>query len=336
MLPRDVTVITGDPSLPDQSKPGQRYSAEDLDALGRMRAALATLGEYRFRFLDRHDALLTELTTRRPRLVLNLCDTGFRNQARLELHVPALLELLDVPYTGAPPACIATCYDKAVVRDAAAALGVPVPVERYVDPADPAAAVTTFPALIKPNLGDGSLGITKDAVVRDATAARDYLRWLARELPGHDALIQEYLPGPEYSIGVIGNPDGPFEILPALEVDFSALPAGLSPILSYESKSIPDSPYWTDIRFHAAQLDATIVTALRHHARALFRRLGLRDYARIDFRADARGQIKLLEVNPNPAWSWDGKLALMTGLAGRAYPELFRMILTAAEARASN
>ena len=54
------------------------------------------------------------------------------------------------------------------------------------------------------------------------------------------------------------------------------------------------------------------------HSARLFERLGCRDYARFDFRADAKGEIKLLEVNPNPGWCWDGKVNLMAGFAGHA------------------
>ena len=63
-----------------------------------------------------------------------------------------------------------------------------------------------YPALIKPNQGDGSVGITKDAVVRSAAEAERYVAWLRRELPGRALLLQEYLPGPEYGVGLIGNP----------------------------------------------------------------------------------------------------------------------------------
>jgi len=330
---RDVTVVLGDPSLPDRSKPGHRFNPEDLECVARLKAALAELADRRFTFLDRHDTLLADLAARPPALVLNLCDTGFRNEARFELHVPALLEILGVPYTGASPASMAVCYDKALVRDAAARAGVAVPVETWVDPADPGALPAAYPALIKPNLGDGSLGITKDAVVHDEAAARRYLAWLAVELPGRAALMQEYLSGPEYGLGVVGNPGAGFEILPPLEVDFGALPAGLPPILGYESKSHPDSPYWTDVRFRPAALAAAARARLGTQALALFGRLGLRDYARFDFRADAAGTVKLLEVNPNPAWSWDGKLAIMIGFRGGAYADLFRLILAAAERR---
>ena len=65
----------------------------------------------------------------------------------------------------------------------------------------------------------------------------------------------------------------------------------------------------------------------------MFERLGCREYARFDFRADARGEIKLLEVNPNPGWCWDGKMNLMAGFQGMRYSEMLAQILQAAVER---
>jgi D-alanine-D-alanine ligase len=73
-----------------------------------------------------------------------------------------------------------------------------------------------------------------------------------------------------------------------------------------------------------------VLAAIADHARRLFARLGCRDYARFDFRCAEDGRPRLLEVNPNPAWANDGKLALMAGFAGIAYPDLLQMILGAA------
>jgi D-alanine-D-alanine ligase len=254
--------------------------------------------------------------------------------AQHELHVPAYLELLGVPYTGAPPAAIATCYDKEIVRLVAAGHGIAVPREHFL-PADagPEALPDLYPALLKPNQADGSVGITKDAVVHDSAEARRYLGWLRDALPGRDVLVQEYLPGPEYGIGLVGNPESGLRALPALSVDFSRLPVGLAPILSYESKAIPDSPYWTDVRFERAALPPETEARLADASKWLFRRLGLRDYARFDFRTSATGEIALMEVNPNPAWANDGKLAFMAGFAGMSYRDLLRAILDAALAR---
>ncbi len=336
MAELSILVLTGDPRLPDASKRDQRYNEEDLATFHTMREALGSLPGFLFDFLDDHSALLDRLRLRPPDLVLNFCDTGYRNNAARELHIPALLGLLGIPYSGAPPAAIAVCLDKQIVSLVAESRGVPVPNEVCVEATDaPATLPFPFPALIKPNQADGSLGITRRARVASAEEARAYLRWLDRTLPGRAALIQEYLPGPEYTVGLIGNPARGLEALPVLEVDYSGLPAGLVPILPYESKAIPDSPYWTDIRYRPTQAKAGVVESMIRHSKVLFERLGLRDYGRFDFRAGADGIPRLMDVNPNPAWASDGKLALMAGFAGLPYAAMLRSIVESALCRLS-
>jgi D-alanine-D-alanine ligase len=329
-----VCVLTGDPRLPDPTKRDQRYNEEDFATQRAMREAFEGMQGFRFEFEDDHRALFERLRRNPPDLVLNFCDTGFRNVATQELHVPALLETLGVPYSGASPACMAYCYDKQIVRLLAQALGVPVPREAYLAADAPLAALPDlYPALIKPNQADGSVGIRHDAVVRSRGEAQDYVAWVRGELPGRALLVQEYLPGPEYGIGLIGNPEAELRALPPLEVDFSGLPEGLNPILAFESKAFPDSPYWTEIKFRQAEAAEATLAGMAGHARRLFARLGCRDYARFDFRCAADGAPRLMEVNPNPAWANDGKLAFMAGFAGIAYPEMLRMILDAARVR---
>jgi len=345
----DVSVLLGDPRLPDALKRSGMFADEDFEAFVRMKAALVEVAEghgYRFRYLEDHGTLLADLAADPPPFVLNFCDTGFRNDAGRELHLPAYLELLEIPYSGSGPVCLGLCYDKALVRSLAASLGIPVPDELAVRPGERLdAALTTwgdrFPALLKPALGDGSVGITQNAVVRTREEALVYLRGLRRSLPGSGLLIQEYLEGTEYGIGLIGNPEtgtgagGGLTALPPMEVDFGGLPPELPPILCYESKALPDSPYYTDIVYREAVLDAGTRALLVERSHRLFERLGCRDYARFDFRADAAGEVKLLEVNPNPAWCWDGKMHFMGGFAGLSYPDLLAKILEAAQRRVS-
>lgn len=329
-----VTVLLGDPSLPDASKPGNRFNPEDFETIDRMKSALAGEGGYEFSFIDRHDRLPERLMADRPEFVLNLCDVGYRNMARLELHVVALLELLEIPYSGNGPAAITLCNDKSMIHGAARDVGVPVPDQRFwADAASVHDFDLPYPVIVKPNRTHGSLGITKDAVVESEADARAYLEMLAELLPGQPVLLQEYLAGAEYSVGIIGNGGDGYLVLPPVEVDYSGLPDGLSPILSYESKTIPDSPYWTDIRYHEAALDDATRNALTGHATAMFERLGCQDYARCDFRAGRDGVVKLLEVNPNPAWSYDGKLAMMAGFAGMRYGEMLTRIIDVARRR---
>jgi len=330
----EVTVLLGDPRLPDACKRDGRFNEEDLETIERLRSALGSLKDFRFEYVDRHEGLLDDLRARTPAFVLNLCDEGYGNDALKELHVPALLEVLGIPYSGAGPAALGLCYDKAHVRAIAEGLDIPVPLETLSDPDDQGATLpSVLPALVKPALGDSSVGITVRSVVDSPRALLDRMRELRSELPGRPLLIQELLTGPEYSVGLIGNPGQGYEFLPVLEVDYSELPEGLPHILGYESKWLPDSPYWTHLRYRPAELAEERIRELWDWSARLFERLGCRDYARVDFRCDAEGRPKLLEVNPNPGWCWDGKLNLMAEFGGRSYAELLLSILEAAQRR---
>ncbi|MBI3682416.1 MAG: ATP-grasp domain-containing protein, partial [Acidobacteria bacterium] len=299
----DVTVVMGDPRLPDAVKRGGKFNPEDLEDIRRLRDALSELSGYKFRYLDNHATLDRDLFELRTDLIFNLCDEGFNNDPFKELHVPAILETLGLPYTGAGPSALAACYDKNLVRAVAMTLDIPVPLETLVWPdKQDAALVCALPALLKPNYGDGSEGITKDAVVKNEKALLDYLEKLRVAFPRRPILVQEYLTGGEYSVALIGNPDQGLRALPILEVDFSRLDAELPKILGYESKWEPASPYWAQIRYQPSQLPERQQLQLVESSTRLFERLGCRDYARFDFRADARGEIKLLEANPNPGW----------------------------------
>jgi len=106
----------------------------------------------------------------------------------------------------------------------------------------------------------------------------------------------------------------------------------LPQICGYESKWLPNSPYWNIKSIHATlpkETEKSIVACCLK----LFERLECRDYTRFDWRLDQRGNPKLLEVNPNPGWCWDGHLAKMAKLAGMSYSKMLKAILHAAEQR---
>lgn len=116
------------------------------------------------------------------------------------------------------------------------------------------------------------------------------------------------------------------EALPILEADYSKLPGNLPKILGYESKWYPK----------LALLDEKTARNLIDASMNLFQRLKCRDYARFDFRMDFQGNPRLLEINPNPGWCWDGKMSLMAEFAGIAYHELLEKFLKAALERYLN
>lgn len=298
-----AVVLLGDPKLPDPVKKDGIFNPEDIETVNALKKTLSLLKNFEFSYLDDHQSFLQTLSQEKPALVLNFCDEGFANQATKELHVPALLELLDIPYTGAGPSCLATCYNKATVRLIADSFQIPVPREFYLSANDPLPTTLSFPLLIKPNFGDGSFGITQSSVVYDQAQFTKQVQIMRTQFAHTPLLIQEYLEGPEYTVGLIGNP-GDFEVLPLIEIDFSKLNGNLPKILSYESKWVTDSPYWNNIVFKEAQISAQNKEKLIAYAKLLFERMECRDYARFDFRADKQGNIKLLEVNPNPGLNW--------------------------------
>lgn len=330
----DVLVLLGDPRLPDPVKRNGCFNTEDHETVSRLKNALSELSGYRFAFHDNHATLDETLRSVRCDLVLNLCDEGFNNDAFQEGYIPARLEALGLPYTGAGMSCLAICYNKTLVRALAASLDVPVPAETYLSAADQAATLPgIFPAILKPNFGDCSIGISADSVVHDSAALLRRIDGLRQELGPRPILVQEFLQGTEYTVGLIGNPDAELQALPILQLDYSGLGDGLPEILGYESKFVPESPWWTRIRYREAELAQADQRMLIGCAMRLFERLGCRDYARFDFRADSSGTIKLLEANPNPGWCWDGKMNIAAELAGMRYAEFLQRILESARVR---
>lgn len=331
---RKVAVIMGDPRKKDAVKPNGAFDHDDFATIGSLRKALGQLEGYRFSFFDNHDTLLADARRIRAEhdLVFNLCDEGFDNRARRELHVPALLEMVGVPYTGGTPQCLAFCYDKSLVRGIAKELDIPVPEAFVISSDEPCFHELTipFPVIVKPNLGDSSMGITRRCVCSDIRELEQAIVEI-RDRFGYrqPVLVEHFLCGKDLTVGFVGNPPDTLHAFPVIEEDYSQLPSELPRICGYEAKWDPESPYW-NLRSIPAELPEVTEGFLVASCQRLFERLECQDYARFDWRLDERGTPRLLEVNPNPGWCWDGHLAKMAKMDGCDYPELLHRILDAA------
>lgn len=336
---RNVAVILGDPGKPDPLKPASVFDDDDFYTVDQMKSALRGLGDYEFTYLNNHDSLIQDLKKLQGKadLIFNLCDEGFGNDPRKELHVPAMLEQLDLPYTGAGPQCLAYCYDKSLVRGIAKEMRVPVPEAFFVKPEDTIFELPfDFPVIVKPNFGDSSFGITQRSVAGDLEELLNAIAEI-REKFGYDKplIVEEFLMGKDLSVGIIGNPPSSYSVLPITEEDYGEVPEDLPRICGYEAKWDPGSPYWK-IKSIPADLPGETEKFIIESCVKLFERLECRDYARFDWRLDARGNPRLLEVNPNPGWCWDGHLAKMAKFAGISYGEMLESILQVAEQRLGN
>ncbi|MEO0202449.1 MAG: methyltransferase domain-containing protein [candidate division WOR-3 bacterium] len=317
----NITVLLDDTSL----KMDQSY---ELEAIKQLKIALSKLEGYKFSYIESHKGLFYNLGNLKTDLVFNLCDGGYNNNANMELHIPALLEVLNIPYTGSPPQTLAICYDKSLVKSIANSLNIQTPYEYLIMPEDTTYNIpTNFPVILKPNFGDGSEGIYKDSVVYNSVEFTEALNRLRKQFPNIPILVEEFLTGDEISVGVLGNLPYDFEILPILKVDYSELPEDLPPICGYEAKWDFDSIYYKKIKYVPAELDKDIEEKIYDMVLKLYIRLDLRDYGRFDIRFSPDGIPKLLEVNPNPGWSWDGKLKIMCEWKGMEYEEMLERII---------
>lgn len=333
----NIFVLLGDPNRKDVIKPNAKFDEDDYQTISELKEALSQLNQYNIVYLDSHDRLIPELQKAKGTcsFVLNLCDEGYNNEASKELHISALLEVLDIPYSGGTPQCLAYCYDKSLVRGIAQEMDIPVPKGFLIKPEDVSFIdfPLRFPVIVKPNFGDSSFGIAAQNVCYDVQSLENAIVQV-RDRFGYinPIIVEEFLTGKDISVGIIGNPTIAYNVLPIIEEDYSSLPEGLPKICGYEAKWDPDSPYWK-LKSIPANLPEEVERFLVASCLKLYERLECRDYARFDWRLDSNGTPRLLEVNPNPGWCWDGHLAKMAGLQGLSYSDMLKMILEATKNR---
>jgi D-alanine-D-alanine ligase len=241
-----------------------------------------------------------------------------------ESQVPALLELLGIPYTGSDPTAIALSLDKAVAKRLVQQVGLLTPA--FVVMATGKERLPrgwTFPAIVKPVAEGSSKGVFKTSVVRDEKALRALV---AEQAPryGQPMLVEAYLPGREFTLGLLGERKP--RVLPPLEVRFTDT-SDPHPVYAFDSKF-----YSQGVELQVpAQVDPALGRELQRVARAAFTALGCRDVARIDLRLDAEGRVNFIECNPLPGLAPGfSDLCLIAQATGMEYRALIGEILASA------
>ncbi len=275
-------------------------------------------------------ALIAQLRAAAPDLVFNLVES-VRGEARLEAAVAGLLELLALPYTGSPPPALSLCLDKVSAKAVLREAGVRVPRGAVLRDAREPLPEVPPPWIVKPSREDASHGIDAGSVVASAEAARAKVAELLATY-AQPILVEELVPGRELNVALLGAGEAA-TVLPPGEIDYSALPAGHPPILTYAAKWDEASPVFGQTPSVAAQLSPELRAGVEATARRAYAALGLRDYGRVDLRLDAAGDPVVLEVNPNPDLSPDAGFARAAARAGWSYGDLIGRIVTAAAER---
>jgi len=264
---------------------------------------------------------------RRADLVFNLCE-GVGGVSRLEYPVASAIELAGIPYTGTSAWTMTVCHRKPVLNAVLQSHGLPVPRWAVPSPGEEADQFL-LPAIVKPAAEDASIGIEQASVVATPEALAERVRQLSRR---HGQLmVQEYVPGREFNVGFVGD-----TVLPVSEIDFSDMPRGAWPIVSFAAKWHDDSPEYAGTKpVCPAAIDRALTARLVQTATEAWQAVEGHGYGRVDLRLDADGQPWVLEVNPNPDLSLDAGLANMARAAGWSYADLVHRILEAALKRTS-
>jgi D-alanine-D-alanine ligase len=312
---------------------------EEDPVLGQIEGALHTNGHESRRIMvdNAVEPVVSALTSDRPELVINLAES-FAGKSALESNVAALLNLVDLHYTGSSPAGLLVAGDKTLSKKVLRFHGIKTPefATVYRGAVDWAGDIQ-FPLIVKPPQEDASLGITQRSIVHDVRELLEKIGEIQGEYQS-PALAEQFIEGREFYVGVLGNQNA--RALPVIELDFSRFPADRPRIASWAAKWGDDGDGKGD-EFEGTEsvfpedLPDELRDRMQNVAVESFHALRLRDYARIDMRVTDAGEVFVIEVNPNCYLEAKSEFARAAERDGIGYDALIGQIVDLASARYS-
>lgn len=300
---------------------GAEYDSEST--VNAVANAIRTWG-YDVCLIEGDETAYIKLLTQRPDMVFNMSE-GIRGESR-ESQIPAMLEMLGIPYTGSGPLSLALTLDKPAAKRILFFHGVPTAKFRVYEPGDvvPDLSGMSYPVFAKLAAEGSSMGITPSSRCDDEVSL---VRELKRLSPyKRPVLVEEYLPGGEFTVGILGNEDP--KIFPVMEICFDSVPKEHGSIYSRQFKT-----QWLDERYYRcpAPISKDFENLLVDTALRTYRALGCRDFARVDMRLDRRGIPNVMEINPLPGLSPEASdFPRMAAAAGWTYAEFIGGVLDCA------
>ncbi len=234
----------------------------------------------------------------KPDIVFNIAE-GFNGVSR-ESQIPAILELLQIPYTGSDPLTLGICLDKARTKEILSYYGISTPRFSVINSiSEMVSANIDFPSIVKPKHEGSSKGIFNSSIVRNWDELISRVTFVI-ETYRQPALVEEFLDGREFTVALLGNGKD-VKVLPIVEMKFDSLPTEVNPIYSYEAKWIWDnSESPLNIFECPANLPVSLKTEIEDICLNTFNVMRCRDWCRIDVRLDSKGVPNILELNPLP------------------------------------
>src|SRR5579871_1076374 len=262
----------------------------------------------------------------KPHIAFNMLE-AFHEVGTFDQNVVSYLELIKLPYTGCNPRGMPIARDKALSKKLLHYHRILAP-EFTVVPRGRKARVSKripFPAIVKPQTQESSIGISQASVVDDVAKLTERVQFV-HDSVGTDAIVEQYVEGRELYCGVIGNQR--LQVLPVWEMTFANMPEGQHRIATERVKW--NAKYQTRMGVATAQakdLPEGAAERIQHTCRRVYQVLALSGYARIDLRLDADGRVFVIEANPNPQIARTEDFAQSAAAAGVDYPALLQRIL---------
>jgi len=318
---------------PAKKKKSRRKVKREKEDREEIFEALEKLGHEPFyQVLDGTPQCLPALSKCGADLVFNLTE-AFAGDDTKEMNVAAYMDLLGIRYTGGGPHAHFLAQDKATAKKMFAFHGIKTPffASSYRGRIEHAHDVS-FPLIVKPVWEDGSIGIDADAVVSSVKELMERVEYIQNEFDS-PALIEEYIEGREIYAAILGSYETA-QALPLVELDLSKLPEGTPKIASRDVKFEKDTPGYKLTKSQlVTDLDEETVTKLQETGLAAYQAVKLRDYGRIDMRLTPKGEVYVIEANPNPWLSSKQEFAMAAKAGGRSYTELIGEIVELAMTR---
>jgi D-alanine-D-alanine ligase len=307
--------------------------------LGQIEAALQSGGhEVSKLVVDKTvQPLVTALNEQRPDIVFNIAES-FAGKSALESNVAALLNLLDLRYTGSSPAGLILAGDKTLTKKILTFHGIlTAKFATVFRGAVDWAGKIDFPLILKPPQEDASLGITQKSIVNNVQELLEKISSLQEEYQG-PVLAEEFIDGREFYVGVLGNSD--VKALPIMEMDFTGYPEGKPKIASWEAKwgdegDEKGAEFEGTKSIFPTNVSEELAERMQKVAVDAFQALRLRDYARVDLRVTPEEEIYVIEVNPNCYLEQSAEFASAAAKDGTDYNTLINRIVELANARYS-
>lgn len=269
--------------------------------------------------------IAASLTEHKPDLVFNLTES-FEGDRTLDKNIAALLEMLDVPFTGTGAAGLMLCRDKRLCKELLSLHKIRVPHFFSLPKGHkiPIAKTVRYPMVVKPALEDSSEGISNASLVSNSTELQERARFM-HERWQQPAIAEEYIEGRELYVSVLGNKK--LTVLPPRECSFESVNGAGPQLATYRVKWNQQYREKWNIKFGFAELDSTTFKNIGHVCKKVFRVLQLRDYGRIDLRLTHDNKVVILEANPNPDLSYGEEVAEAADKSGMTYEQLIERIL---------